>query len=181
MSAVYLNFHYSMKKFILPLILIFNFSACSDYVSNKGEKIKLNQTITDLYIFGAKEGTARWVLQSKKAEILENNSKADLLEPVIYFKENGKNISRIRAKKGLMDIDKKTVTLLGKVYVNSFTEDLSLKTQKLNYSFDKDKFHTNSRVTVTRDKVVVVGEGFEAKSDLSEIAIYNQRTQIPQK
>jgi len=164
-----------MSKILLPIFIVL-LCACSKYADIPGKNISLTQNMTGLYMFEAQQGKAQWVLEAKKAQIRENNSLADLTYPVIYFKENGKNVSHLTAKQGLMNLDTKHITLIGNVKVKSIKEKMSLTTDKLNYSFKKNKFYTKNKVIISQKSTVTEGIGFEAASDLSEIIIYNQKT-----
>lgn len=183
MKKTYLKFFQLAMKFepVFLLAVILCIPGCSDYGEVPGKSPKLTQTVTGLYMFEAQKGETRWILEAKKADIFENNSKADLTEPVIYFKEKGKTVSKLEAETGLLDLDTKNVELTRKVKVKSLKENIFLTTDKLNYSFDENKFFTDSYVKIKQSDAIVEGRGLKADSDLSEIVIYNQKTKLPKK
>lgn len=163
--------------FLLTLLCV----SCSDYGKIPEEKATVRQTITDLYMFESQSGQARWVLESKKADIVKNNEQAELMMPVITFKEKEKVVSKLQSEKGFLDLTTKNIIFTGSVEVQSFKEDIYLTTEKLNYSFDENVFFTDEYIKIKQKSAVIEGKGLRAYPDLSEIVIHNQKTKLLQK
>jgi LPS export ABC transporter protein LptC len=169
-----------ISKFFLVSIAFLPVS-CSDFGKISHEELVFEQTLTNLYMFEAQSGETKWILQAKKAHVLQDNSQAELIAPVICFKERDKTLSELESKKGFLDLNTKNMTFSGNVEVRSYQENIHLTTEKLNYSFEDDAFFTDGYVKIKKHSAIVEGKGFRAYSDLSEIVILSQKTKLPKK
>ncbi|MDD2773725.1 MAG: LPS export ABC transporter periplasmic protein LptC, partial [Elusimicrobiales bacterium] len=86
--------------------------------------------------------------------------------------------SVMTALRGRFDLEQNNATLEGSVVAESATERRRLETEKLHYSPPRELIWTDEAVKLTQGGTVVRGKGFEAKSDMSEITVRQQETQL---
>ncbi len=121
-------------------------------------------------------GSPGWDLTAKSAELQESDKVAQLAEPSLRFYEKKKEVSTVDAHEGVVRMDTYDVTLTSDVVVRSLHDHSTLTTQELHYSSKLKRFVTDAEVEVRRPDGVLRGKGLEATPDLSDIAIFNQRT-----
>ncbi len=140
-----------------------------------------SQTLEGLTLSQSAEGAPAWTLSARQAVLRETDKTADLLEPRMEFFSGGKVVSRLSAATGAARTDTHDVRLSSAVVVESLVDRTVLRTTVLDYSSKKGLFETRADVLVTRPGGVLRGKGLEAKPDLSEIRIFDQRTLVEAK
>ncbi len=70
---------------------------------------------------------------------------------------------------------------MGGVKARSFTQNLTLETDRIYYDVDKDRVWSNAKTVVTRGGVRTVAKnGVETNSKLTQIEFKKQTTALPQ-
>lgn len=169
-----------MKRTLLlpPLAAALALCACDDYTS-KGETHPVVQSVQGLTLLETSSGTVQWTLTAANADIYDNGARIKLSSPTLVMQEKGQETSSVNASEGDMLVEEKIVTLRGNVKGRSKTENTTLETELLHYSKAKEKIWTEKEVTIVQNDITVVGTGMEAKPDMSEVTILQQRTLVP--
>ena len=123
-------------------------------------------------------GSPSWELASEYASLIEGDKMAQLKEPRLSFYKKNKRVSTLEARSGLLRTDTQDVVLSSGVVVVSLEDQTRLETEQLIYSSEKKKFYTEQAVLVKRPGGRLRGKGMEASPDLTDIRIFNQRTEI---
>lgn len=124
----------------------------------------------------SEKGAPSWTLKSRRAVLREDSKIATLAEPVMEFYKNGQAISRVTALAGEVETETHDVRLSSSVAMDSFEDKSHLTTTELFYNSKRGLFTTPAEITVKRPEGVLRGKGLEAKPDLSEIRIFDQRS-----
>lgn len=161
---------------ILPLFLLA--AGCMD-TSGGNDAGTLTQEIRGLTMYEFRSGKTEWSVTAKRAVLSDANATAQLFSPEVQISKKNKLTARIKADKGIVDIENKTVTLLEDVDGVSETEKVTIKTERLDFDVNRDLIWTDQPITLTQSGVKVKGRGFSAKPDLSEIEIRKQETSLP--
>lgn len=122
------------------------------------------------------KGQPSWTLKSRRAILREDSKIATLAEPVMEFYKNGKAISRVTALAGEVETASNDVRLSSSVAMDSFEDRSHLTTTELFYNSKRGLFTTPADIMIKRPEGVLRGKGLEAKPDLSEIRIFDQRS-----
>ena len=165
-----------MRVGLLPLALLPLAAACHRSGGPAGEEP--TQRLEGLRLSQSTLGSPGWDLDARSAELIEGDKLADLTQPALAFYEKKKEVSTVTARKGLVHMDTYDVTLTSDVVVRSLRDDSTLRTEVLRYSSQRKKFLTDAEVEVKRPGGTLRGRGLEASPDLSDIAIFHQRTQL---
>jgi len=136
------------------------------------------QNLEDFTLRQSQHGVALWELQARYAVLREDAGEAQLFEPRMQFFRDGAVASRLRSVSGRVLIDTHDVILSTGVVLEALLERSMLFTDSLSYSSKKDLLSTDSEVRVQRPEGRLLGRGLQAKPDLSEIRIFNQRSVV---
>lgn len=134
------------------------------------------QVMEGLTLSQSEKGEPSWTLKSRLAVLREDSKIATLAEPVMEFYKRGKAVSRVTARSGEVETETHDVRLSSSVVLDSFDDKSHLTTTELLYSSARGRFTTTAEITVRRPEGVLRGKGLEAKPDLSEIRIFDQRS-----
>lgn len=163
-----------MTRALLALLVLA--AACSRRAPEEPEERR--QVMEGLTLSQSEKGRPAWTLKSRRALLREESKTATLDEPVMEFYEKGRKVSRVTALAGEVDTDTRDVRLSSSVVLDSFEDKSRLTTDVLLYDSKKKKFTTTADILVKRPEGVLKGKGLEAKPDLSEIRIFNQRSTL---
>lgn len=119
----------------------------------------------------------QWTLRSPHADLFDRDHRVDLVQPHVRFFSNGQSGSVVTAAKGRLDTDTKDFWAGGGVVMVS-TDGVHLESDWVRYEKALDHFVSTAPVTVTRGRSIVRGIGWEARSDLSDMVIRDQRGEI---
>lgn len=136
------------------------------------------QTLDGLVLRQSEAGRPSWTLKARLAILREDQKKALLSEPSMEFLREGKVVSRVTALSGEVDTETRDVRLSQSVTLDSLDDRSRLSTEELVYSSARKRFRTDREVLVKRPDATLRGAGLEATPDLSEIRVFNQRTDI---
>ncbi len=134
------------------------------------------QVMEGLTLSQSEKGQPAWTLNSSRALLREDSKLATLTEPVMEFYKLGKPVSRVTALSGEVETETNDVRLSSAVVLDSFEDKSHLTTTELFYNSKRGRFTTTADILVTRPEGVLRGKGLEAKPDLSEIRIFDQRS-----
>jgi len=137
----------------------------------------MKQVMHGLTMTQTRKGRKLWKLSSPKAKIqLDGEALLDSPE-VLFFREGEKEHSTTaRSKTASVEAESQDVHLVGNVVITAHAEETILKTDRLVYHNELEKFRTESEVLVTRPGMRLKGVGMEADAGLTDITIYKQRT-----
>ena len=124
----------------------------------------------------SEKGQPSWTLKSRRAILREDSKTATLTEPMMEFYTLGKAVSRVTALSGEVETESNNVRLSSAVVLDSFEDKSHLTTTELLYNSARGRFTTTADILVQRPEGVLRGKGLEAKPDLSEIRIFDQRS-----
>ena len=140
-----------------------------------------SQTIEGLELRQSAAGRPAWTLKARLASLREEQKKAVLTEPTMSFLRGGKVVSRVTALEGEGATDTRDVRLSRSVTLDSLDDHSRLSTEVLVFDSKRQRFTTDREVLVKRPEGVLRGQGLEATPDLSEIRVFNQRTDIKER
>ena len=129
-----------------------------------------------LTISQSEKGEPAWTLKSRHAVLREDAERATLVEPVMEFYKGGKSVSRVTALAGEIETVSHDVRLSSSVVLDSFEDKSQLFTSELFYNSERGRFTTTADILMKRPEGVLRGKGLEAKPDLSEIRIFEQKS-----
>ncbi len=142
-----------MLFLVLALILLTD--------SKEAEKISLsrgNSYIEGLKIASKKDGKEVWVLNAKRADIVESENRAKLTDIVMEVKHNG---LIVKSDNGVYDIANKSLVL--KSSITAETNDYTIITDTVEWTRNGE-IKTGSDVRILSKKFSVEGEGMCADS-----------------
>jgi LPS export ABC transporter protein LptC len=119
----------------------------------------------------------QWSLKSPHANLFDQEHRVDLATPQVRFFNAGRAGSNVTAAVGRLDTETNDFWAGGGVVMVS-TDGVHLESDWVRYEKASDRFVSTAPVTVTRGRSIVKGVGWEARSDLSEMVIRDQRGEI---
>lgn len=136
------------------------------------------QTMEDFVLDQRVRGQQVWELSARNAVLREEAGEANLSEPRMRFFRGGRVVSTVRSLTGRVLVATHDVFLSSSVVLEALEDRSVLETETLTYSAKRERFLTEAEVKVTRPEGRLRGRGLEAKPDLSEIRIFNQRAEV---
>ncbi|MDX6768585.1 MAG: LPS export ABC transporter periplasmic protein LptC [Elusimicrobiota bacterium] len=167
-----------MSRLFLPLVLLLA-AGCGRRQAAAGEERV--QTLDGLVLRQSENGRPSWTLRARLAVLREDQKKAVLSDPAMEFLRDGKVVSRVTAAAGEVDTETRDVRLSQSVALDSLDDASRLTTEELLFSSARQRFRTDREVLVKRPDATLRGSGLEATPDLSEIRVFNQRTDIKER
>lgn len=119
----------------------------------------------------------QWSLKSPHADLFDREHRVELASPQVRFFNDGRPGSKVNAAHGRLDTETKDFWAGGGVVMAS-TDGVHLESDWVRYEKSSDRFVSTAPVTVTRGRSIVKGVGWEARSDLSDMVIREQRGEI---
>lgn len=162
-------------RYLLAALLLAA-SACGKRGENEFEERQ--QVMEGLTLSQSEKGEPSWTLTSRRAVLREDSKISTLDAPVMEFYKNGKAVSRVTALVGEVETGSNDVRLSSSVALDSFEDKSHLTTSELLYDSTRKRFTTTADILVRRPEGVLRGKGLEAKPDLSEIRIFDQRSTL---
>jgi LPS export ABC transporter protein LptC len=117
-------------------------------------------------------------LKARAAVLQEDSGQAQLSLPRMEFYSKRRVVSRVNALSGLVRLDTHDVRLSSSVVLEALEEHAVMRTEELDYSAKRNLFTTEAEVLIERPEGRLRGKGLQAKPDLSEIRIFNQRSVV---
>jgi len=118
-----------------------------------------------------------WTLQSPSADIFERKNRVDVFQPRLKFFNRGVPGATLRADRGRLDTASRDMWADGSVVMVS-TDGVRLETDFMRYDSASDRFLSTAPVTLTRGASRVTGVGWEARPDLSEMIVRQERGEL---
>ncbi len=119
----------------------------------------------------------QWSLKSPHADLFDRDHRVELVSPQVRFFNEGRAGSVVNAAQGRLDTETKDFWAGGGVVMVS-TDGVRLESDWVRYEKQADRFVSTAPVTVTRGRSIVKGVGWEARSDLSDMVVREQRGEI---
>ncbi|MBI3297486.1 MAG: LPS export ABC transporter periplasmic protein LptC [Elusimicrobia bacterium] len=139
--------------------------------------LEASQTMQEFAMTQTAKGVRIWALDAPVARVsLEGAAVLD--HPEIRFYRDGRHASTARSLTATVRGDGKDVALVGQVVITSLSDKTVLRTERLDYSAETERFRTEEAVVVERPDAVLHGRGLEADATLDNITIYHQETRI---
>lgn len=139
------------------------------------------QTLEGLELRQSEGGHPSWTLKARFAVLREEQKIALLTRPSMEFLRGGKVVSRVTALEGEVNTETRDVRLSRSVALDSLDDLSRLTTEEMTFSSARQRFRTDREVLVKRPEGTLRGQGLEASPDLSEIRVFNQRTDIKER
>ncbi|MCX5793928.1 MAG: LPS export ABC transporter periplasmic protein LptC [Elusimicrobia bacterium] len=139
------------------------------------------QTMEDFVLDQTVHGVQVWELAARSAVLHEEAGHAILDQPRMRFFRDGRVVSRVSSATGKVLVATHDVFLSSSVVLEALEDRSVLETESMTYSAKRDRFLTDAEVLVKRPEGRLRGRGLEAKPDLSEIRIFNQRAVVKEK
>lgn len=137
------------------------------------------QRADQVTLFESKDSQKKWVLKADEVDF-EDMRHAVLFQPHLLLRENGQDSAQVTGEQGILDYDKKLVTIAGNARVESFLQKAVLTTDRFFYDIDKDRVWSDKKTLVIRGNTKVTAKGgIETDSKLRKIEFKNQSTQLP--
>lgn len=136
-----------------------------------------DQTLSTFTMDSYTGAALQWTLVSPHANLFDRDHRVDLDFPEVQFFSAGRAGANVTAAEGRLDTESKDFWAGGGVVMVS-TDGIHLESDWVRYEKMSDRFVSTAPVTVTRGRSIVQGVGWEARSDLSDMVIRNQRGEI---
>jgi LPS export ABC transporter protein LptC len=118
-----------------------------------------------------------WHLESDQSDIYESRHEMSVVKPHVRFFKNGELSSTLTAGSGLIQTESKDMWL-GEGMVLESTSGVRLSSDWMNYYEAAQKITSTAPVTIVRPGSVTRGDAWEAKPDMSEMIVHNQRVEL---
>lgn len=159
------------KIFISFILLTLNSCKKDDIVVHP-----INIFVRDFKISSYSKNELKWDLNCKFAEINEVKNTVNCISSRIIVYKNKEKISEMKSERAFANLNKKLFFLEKNAYIKSYIQNISLKTEKVFFDYKTEKIYSNTKSVIYKDKIEIISEGFEAKSDLSNIKITKHTT-----
>jgi LPS export ABC transporter protein LptC len=140
-------------------------------------ELEPDQTLATFTMDSYARDSRRWSLRAPHADIFDRDHRVELLKPHVLFYSDGRAGSVVTANAGRLNTETNDFWA-GNGMVMVSTDGVRLESDWVRYEKSADRFVSTAPVTVTRGRSIVKGVGWEARSDLSEMEIRQQRGEI---
>lgn len=123
------------------------------------------------------KGQLEWALTAPHADIFETDHRVEMEEPFIQFYKDQEKSSTLQAVHGRINTESKDMWAWDKVVMTS-TDGARLTSDWMQYVSALDLIQSTAPVTIERGGSVTNGVGWEARPDLSQIVIHQQKVEI---
>lgn len=159
------------SRFLILLLVIV--TSCEKI---KSSKYPVNTFLRDFKVSSYSKDELKWNVFCRFAEIDELKNIFTCINTKILIYKDNKIISEMISEKAFADLNEKLFFLEEKAYIKSYTQGISLKTEKIFFDYKTEKIYSNTKTVIYKDKLEIISEGFDAKSDLSNIKIKKHTT-----
>ncbi len=142
--------------FLLALLLFFG----NNREVEKNLLLRGNSFIEGLRIVHKRDGNNVWILNAKRADIIESEDKAKLNDIVMTIENKGMTIY---AGSGLYDMSTRNLTLDGKITADA--KDYAIVCDSAEWNNSTGEVKTTGNVRFESKKFNVEGSGMEANTD----------------
>ncbi|MGC9069824.1 MAG: LPS export ABC transporter periplasmic protein LptC [Elusimicrobiales bacterium] len=134
--------------------------------------------IRDLSISLYESNKIRWRLNCQNAELNEQQNTLKCYIADILTYSNGNISSDMKAEIGYADLREKLFFLKGNAQVFSRIQNAKVISEKIYFNYQNNTIYSDTNTIIFKDNIKTESEGFEAKSNLSNIKIKKHRTTI---
>ncbi|MEW6001141.1 MAG: LPS export ABC transporter periplasmic protein LptC [Nitrospirota bacterium] len=154
-----------MKKILLIIIFLFFSGLLFVMLRNEKEvnddlQIKRNSFIEGLKVLQKKEGITIWTLIARRADFIEDETKAKLSDITVVVKENG---LVFHADKALYNLSNRNFTTEGEIKAEA--KDYTITADSIDYEASSGDIKTAGRIRVDGKGFRVEGKGMESDSE----------------
>jgi LPS export ABC transporter protein LptC len=132
-----------------------------------------DQVIAQFTMDNFQQGAREWTLEAPRAFVFEAEKRVEVEKPHIRFYDKGRPGASLDAGRGRFFTDRRDLRAWDGVVMVS-TDGARLESPWMDYDADKDLVTSTAPVTVTRQRSVLRGVGWEAKPDLSKVVVKRQ-------
>lgn len=140
------------------------------YLKNKLPE-NIEGSIVDFHVEEYKGKALSWDLRAERAYLLRNNSGTILNNFKLYYYENGRLSNEVKGEKGVLDSNKKTLSISGDVLVSSGS-GRKIYAENALWSENTGKISSQDPVKIVLETGDIIKAGaFEADQDLEKIIL----------
>ena len=154
-----------MKKLFLFVIILILIS-CEEKKITEAELRE--ESLSSFVLRNYEESHLKWKLTAEEAKISDTTVIYNL--KLVFFYENLQPSSTLRADSGYVVQKTNDLRAMGNIVVES-SDSITLWTEELNYSEEKQKIFTDKEVKYTKENETYTGRGLESDPDLEHIII----------
>jgi LPS export ABC transporter protein LptC len=141
--------------------------------SAESEKLP-DQEVTEFSLTETVGGVKSWTLFAERAEVFDAAGYSKVYGVrVLFYDDKGEITSVLTSQRGRVDDKSKDLQAFGDVLVET-SDGVTLRTRSLHWDNRRAKIWSNEFVTVTREREVVTGYGFDSDPDLRNAQIRSQ-------
>lgn len=123
-------------------------------------------------------GDLKWILKCRYANINEAESNLTCLGADISVYSQGRLSSQMSSEMAYADFIKRSFYLERNAKVKSYQEDMWLETERIFFDYQTENIFSDTKTVIYKNNLKIICEGFEAKSNLSNIKIKKHLTKI---
>ncbi len=158
-----------IKRFLF--IVIFVFIACE---KQNTADLEIKEESLSSFVLRNYEGSRlKWKLTAKDAKISDTTVIHQL--ELEFFDKNSESSSKLKADSGYVIQKTNDLKAVGNIVVKS-SDSVTLWTEELNWSEERQKIFTDKEVKYSKDKEVYRGKGLESDPSLKHIIIKEKFT-----
>ena len=139
-----------------------------------------DQIIEEFFLIETEGEEVVWKLTAERAEIYNDEHRAEITEVKIDFYEEGEYTSTLTSDTGEIDTITNDMVARGHVVVNSMKEGAVLKTDELMWQSHTGLIVSEYPVTMERGDGIIKGQGFTATPGLSEFKTKDMEAILPE-
>lgn len=133
-----------------------------------------DQEVTEFSLTETVGGVKSWTLFAERAEVFEEDGYSKVYGVrILFYNVDGEVTSVLTSYRGRVDDKSKDLEAFGDVLVKT-SDDVTLRTRSLHWDNRREKIWSNEFVTVTREREVVTGYGFDSDPDLQNAQIHSR-------
>ncbi|OGR58066.1 MAG: LPS export ABC transporter periplasmic protein LptC [Elusimicrobia bacterium GWA2_69_24] len=157
------------------LLLLLGAAACRP--SATAPDAETQQVLEGFTMTQTTKGSRQWEIRSPEARVTLRGESL-LATPEIRFFRNDRHVSTAKSKTASIHAQTGAVRLQDEVVIVSVDQKAVLRTQRLDYTPEDQKFRTDEPLTIERPGVRIRGKGLVADAGLSDVTLYHQETSI---
>jgi LPS export ABC transporter protein LptC len=133
--------------------------------------------IKGLNLTETKDDALLWKIKADSAQIYQEQGTARLNNIKLTIFENKQPVLWLEGKVADMNINKRDITVTGKVVAN-FRDDLLFETNSLTWQNEERMLSTSTPIKISRPHLEIQGQGLQADVDSEKLSINNGVTTV---
>jgi LPS export ABC transporter protein LptC len=154
-----------MKKFFL-FVMVFILISCEDKKITEAELRE--ESLSSFVLRNYEESQLKWKLTAEEAKISDTTVIYNL--KLVFFSGDLEPSSTVEADSGYVVQKTNDLKAMGNIVVES-SDSVTLWTEELNWSEEKQKIFTDKEVKYTKESETYIGRGLESDPGLKHIVI----------